>query len=279
MSKLLLSKLTSSYGNIQNTLLYKVIDKCDIEWRNLGHCSEIRMLYKRGSILDWFSPRVVMHIEISRLRIYVRLPYYIGNKVIYSCAVESCYVDNGKMNLTDVFNILFRNAIIKIGICNTLLESLMLFGCYFSDQKNNIYVSDQKNNSYVSDQKNDDIIKVYYHEAVYFDKISFATNIAKYLLDDIVACKVKYRDIDIMQCFSGIVTDEDIHPEIKAGIIYVKSKYFNMDDLPKYISLKYIDVNTHDYDYDLLQQELNSARVNGNLIIGLDPLESFINRT
>ena len=260
----LLNKLTNSYGDIQHSLLYKVIQRCDIEWRN----GEIRMLSRRGSILDWLSPRVVMHIEISQLRIYVRLPYYSGKRVVYSCAIKSCYVNNGMINLTDVFNMLFSSTTLRTGICNNLLESLMLFGCHFYSSKND---------GHIHSSKNDDVIKVYYHEAVYFDKISFATNVAKYLLDDIVACKVKYRDVDIMQCFSGIVTDEDVHPEIKAGIVYIKSKYFDMDDLPRYVSLKYIDVNTHDYDHNSLQG-LKSARVNGNLIIGLDPLESFVNR-
>jgi len=79
-----------------------------------------------------------------------------------------------------------------------------------------------------------------------------------------------------LDCFGGVITDENIDDRLKPSILYLNNQSItDIDQLKKYTSLKFVDIG----DAELLPRVnmgISSIRLNGNQVIGVDPILDFL---
>ena len=255
----LLRLLENSFGEIRESLLYRLLESADhIQTED----NTIRIIVKRNvgfasTLLDAFWPKVILLIEIILDKINIRLPYY-HSEILYSCNVNQSYVKDGNIRLINVMNNIYFSLISKLknNACVNINEAIFLAGIL---PRESFY-----------------ILKIYYQDVIYIDnsariKLSFNT-----LFHKIINTDYKYNVYDIISCFSGVINDLD---NINENIIYLRNQNItDISQLKKYKSLLYVDIETKCDINEILNCNFKSVKINGNQIVGIDPLTSFLTK-
>lgn len=258
----LLRQLESDFGDVSGSLLYRAI-KLSSSITNDGRVA----IYITGSGYLRMLDGPVLTIELRDSRVIVRLPKYCKQPV-YTCTIDNNYLTDNSIKLINVFRIIYRDAIARIDRCGCVshLESLLLAGILRSSTC--------------------DMIKVYHKDGVYFDNAHRCSAFFNVLIGEILLTNHQYNVMDILDCFSGVITDDDIDDKLKPGILYLNNQNVaSVKQLKKYTSLKFVDVSdavrlaNHDDCLDcqsLIDMGFQSIRMNGNQIVGIDPIYDFL---
>ena len=250
--ELLLKQLESDFGDISGSLLYRAIELSS----SIITDGRIAIYITGSGYLRMFRPTLT--IELTNGRIVVRLPKYC-KQPIYTCAIDGNYLSANSIKLISVFRIIYRDAIDRISrsSCVSHLESLMLAGIF-------------------RDNGNMDMIKVFHKDGVYFDNIHRCSTFFNVLIGEILLTNHRYDVIDILDCFGGVITDENIDDRLKPSILYLNNQSIaDIDQLKKYTSLKFVDIGDAEL-VPLVNMGISSIRLNGNQVIGVDPILDFL---
>jgi hypothetical protein len=249
----MLARLANSFDDIEDSLIYRAIESCEC----VVSGNTVKLVAVRdsaaGRLLDYFSPKTILSITVGD-RIVVRC-----GKYMYSCSIEDKCVDDGRVKLINVFNVIYRSIMAKLksNNCTSLAESLFLFGI--------------KNDTFYT-------LKVFHKEIIYIDNSDRVSISSRPVIDNLILHN-PVCESDLLGCFAGAIIPEYVSGLVDDNILYLKNQNkMTAAEIEKYVNLRFADIVT-DCEYSKLLTKpfaLKSLMINGNQVIGADPLSGFL---